>query len=179
MLKNDTSRPLDYWLLWIVAVAALALNLYLINTLLQVRAQAGLAAAQAADAVGQIRDARIEYTVNVDQVIPVDVTVPISRTITVPISNTIPISTVVTIPLEIPGFGTRNLTLPIRTELTLRLQQTIPVSLTVPINAEVPVQLTVPIAIDVADTAFGPQLSDGQAYLDSLAAELGAPTEVP
>lgn len=179
MIKSEHPRPLDYWLLWIVAIAALALNLYLINTLLQVRAQAGVAAAQAADAVGEIRNARIEYTVQIDQVIPVDVTVPISRTITIPISNTIPISTVVTIPLEIPGFGTRNLTLPIRAELPIRLQQTIPVSLTVPINAEVPVQLEVPIQIDIADTAFGPQLKDGEAYLDTLAAELSGPTPTP
>ena len=179
MLKSDSSRPLDYWLLWIVAVTALALNLYLINALLQVRAQAGLAAAQAAEAVGQIREASIAYTVQVDQVIPVDVTVPISRTITVPISNTIPISTVVTIPLEIPGFGTRNLTLPIRANLPIKLTQSIPSSLTVPINAEVPVQLEVPIQIDIADTAFGPQLAEGQAYLDAMAAELGAATPEP
>lgn len=179
MQNTGFQRPLDYWLLWIVAIAALALNLYLINTLLQVRAQAGLAASQAADAVGEIRNASIGYTVEIDQVIPVDVVVPISRTLTIPISNTIPISTVVTIPLAIPGFGTQNITLPIRTSLPIRLEQTIPVSLTVPINAEVPVQLEVPISIDIADTAFGPQLEEGEAYLDLLAAELGAPTETP
>lgn len=179
MQTSSNSRPLDYWLLWIVAIAALALNLYLINTLLQVRSQAGQAAAQAADAVGEIRNASIAYTVQVDQVIPVNVTVPISRTITVPISNTIPISTIVTIPLSIPGFGTQNITLPIRTSLPLRLEQTIPVSITVPINAEVPVRLQVPISIDIADTAFGPQLESGESYLNDIAVELGAPTETP
>ncbi|HRF50321.1 MAG TPA: hypothetical protein PLC98_22005 [Anaerolineales bacterium] len=174
MLKTDSPRPLDYWLLWLVAIAALALNLYLINTLLQVRAQAGVAAAQAAAAVGEIREAEINYTFEVNQVIPVNVSVPISRTITIPISNTVPISTIVSIPLEIPGFGTRTITLPIRAELPIRLQQTIPVSLTVPINAKVPVNLEVPISIAVVDTPFGPQLSEGEAVLNALAAELGA-----
>ena len=57
MQTSSNSRPLDYWLLWIVAIAALALNLYLINTLLQVRSQAGQAA-DARDVQGAGHDGR-------------------------------------------------------------------------------------------------------------------------
>jgi hypothetical protein len=176
---NTNPRPLDYWLLWIVAVAALVLNLYLIYTLLQVRAQAGSVAAQAAVAVGDLRDASFNYQVQVRDSVPVNVEVPISRTVTLPISATVPISTVVQVPVEIPVIGQRVLAVPIRTIIPIQLEQRIPISLTVPVNASIPVEIDIPIAIEIADTPLSGQLEQAQDYLNDAALQLGAPTQVP
>ncbi len=177
MITNP--RPLDYWLLWIVAVAALALNLYLIYTLLQVRAQAGSVAAQAAVAVGDLQDASFRYQIEVRDSVPVNVVVPISRTITLPISATVPISAVVQVPVEIPVIGQRVLAVPIRTIIPIQLEQRVPISLTVPVNALIPVEIDVPIAIEIADTPLSDQLERAQDYLNNAAVQLGAPTETP
>ena len=46
------SRPLDYWLLWLLVLGSLGLNLYLLQTLLDLRDRAG-------QAVGDVQPARV------------------------------------------------------------------------------------------------------------------------
>jgi len=67
----SNSRPLDYWLLWLVALLSLAVNVWLIRTLLIVRRQAGGAADRAAQAIGALRNSSIDYTVSVALEVPI------------------------------------------------------------------------------------------------------------
>jgi hypothetical protein len=169
------SRPLDYWLLWLVALASLAANLWLITTLLGVRRQAGQGALTAARAVGDLRQSSIDYQVHVQQFVPIVLSVPISQTVKVPINTTLAIDTEATIPLETP-IGTFPITIPIRAAVPVALQPEVPLRLTVPVSTTVPVELDVPIHLAIADTALGESLGRAQQSLTSLASQLGAST---
>src|SRR6266851_2999867 len=125
-------RPVDYYLLWAVALVSLGLNLYLINMLSQARHQLAQAASQAALAVGDLRGVAFDYMVPisqtlavhqalairqalpVDQTLPVSFTVAFQQTFSVPISVTLPIDTQVTVSLNTP-IGNFPITVPVKT----------------------------------------------------------------
>jgi len=173
------TRSLDYWLLWVVALTSLAINVWLVSTLLGVRRQAGQAAVLAAQAVGDLRQSSIEYSVHIEKALPISLTIPISQTIRVPISTTLPIDTQAVIPLKTP-FGTFPITIPIQANVPVDLRPEVPIRLSVPISTTVPVVLDVPIHVVIADTELGESLSETQASLEALAAEWGAlPTPSP
>jgi hypothetical protein len=164
-------RPLDYWLLWFVALSSLAINVFLIRTLLGVRTQVGDAASRAAVAIGDLRESAIDYTVTVEKSIPVQLSIPVSTTVIVPINATIPIDTQVTVPLQTP-FGEIPVTIPVQTTIPISLQTEVPVSTTVSIDTTIPVALEVPIHLALAETSFGEALQSAQDYLEKLATQL-------
>ena len=168
------SRPIDYWALWLVAVASLAVNVWLVVNLLGIRRQAGEAAALAAQAVGDLRQSSIDYQVHVAQLVPIVLSIPISQTVKVPINTLLPIDTQATIPLETP-IGTFPITIPIQATVPIDLQPEVPIRLTVPVSTSVPVELDVPIHVAIADTDLGESLARTQRSLESLAAQWGAP----
>ncbi|MGH2521825.1 MAG: hypothetical protein ACRDH2_04900 [Anaerolineales bacterium] len=170
----NNTRRYDYWALWAIALISLVLNLLLIRTLLDVRRQVGEGVAQAAQEVGKLRQASIDYTLHLEESLPVSLTIPFSATFSVPISVTLPISTNVNIPLDTP-FGTLPLNVPIRTTIPVNLQPRVPINLAVPISTTVPVVLEVPIQVALSDTAFGTSLAGAQSYLQKLSADLLAP----
>jgi hypothetical protein len=174
----NKSRPLDYWLLWLVALASLALNILLVVALLGARRQAGEGALAASHAVGSLRQSSIDYQVHVAQSVPVVLSIPISETVKVPINTTLPIDTQATIPLETP-IGTFPITIPIQAVVPVDLQTEVPIRLTVPVSTTVPVELDVPIHLAIADTELGEALAQAQASLESLAGELGADAAAP
>ncbi len=167
------SRPIDYWVLWIVALASLGVNLWLVAVLLGVRRQASEGAASAAQAVGDLRQSSIDYQVHVEQSLPVSLTVPLSQTVSVPISLTLPINTQATIPLKTP-IGTFPITIPIQAAVPVNLRPEVPIRLSVPISTTIPVALDVPIHVAIADTDLGEALARTQRSLESLAAQWGA-----
>lgn len=166
-------RSWDYWLLWGVALVSLGINLAMINTLLRVRQQAGEGAATAARVVSNLREAVITYTVDIDHVLPVSLTVPFSTTINVPLSTTLPIDTDVTIPLDTP-FGLIPINIPIRTTVPINFSTRFPVNVVVPISTTVPVKLDIPIKLELGKTGFGSSLQTLQTYLENLASQLRA-----
>jgi len=167
----SNSRPLDYWLLWLVALLSLAVNVWLIRTLLIVRRQAGGAADRAAQAIGALRNSSIDYTVSVEQDVPVSLILQVNTTVHVPIHTQLPINTQVTVPLETP-LGQIPLAFPVQTIVPVNLDPEVPINATVPVSTIVPVALEVPIHLALSDTAFGQSLSDAQGYLERLAVEL-------
>jgi hypothetical protein len=164
-------RSWDYWLLWVVAILSLGLNLWMINMFLNVRRQAGDGAATAARVVSNLRESVITYTVNIEQALPVSLTVPFSTTINVPLSTTLPIDTDVTIPLDTP-FGLIPINIPIRTTVPINFSTKFPVNVVVPISTTVPVKLDVPIQLELGKTDFGSSLQSLQTYLESIASQL-------
>ncbi len=168
------SRPIDYWALWVVALASVAINIWLVTLLLGIRRQVGEGAASAAQAIGDLRRSSIDYQVHIEQSLPVSFTVPLSQTVSVPISTTFPINTEATIPLRTP-IGTFPITIPIQAVVPVNLRPEVPLRLSVPISATVPVVLDVPIHVAIADTDLGDSLARTQRSLESLAAQWGAP----
>lgn len=170
-----TRFPFLYVLLWIIAVTSLLLNVFVIKTLLDVKQQAAVAFSDAAASLGTIKNGTIDYTVKIDEKIPVALDVPVKFTVEVPIKRTIPIDTIVDVPIEIPLVGTRTIQVPISTTIPVDLTVQIPVDQRIPVNGSVPVRFDVPIKLNIGDTAFGEGLGQFQAVLQQQAESLGAP----
>ena len=176
--NRSMRRPIDYYLLWIVALVSLGLNLYLINMLMQAKLQVAQAASSAAAAVGQLRGSAIDYSVPISQTLPVSFTVSYRQTFSVPISVTLPIDTVVTVALNTP-FGTFPINVPVKTTVPINLNPQVPLSLSVPVRVTVPISFTVPIHLALADTPLGDSLNSAADYLNNVAAGLNGASPTP
>jgi hypothetical protein len=171
-------RPIDYFVLWGVALLSLGINLYLVNALLEARRQAAQAALTAAAAVEQLRASAIDYNVAIQQTLPVSLTVSYRQTLSVPISTTLPVNTNVSVPLNTP-IGNFPINFPVNATIPVSLNPQIPLSLAVPISTTVPVSLAVPIHIALGDTGFGPALTNAEQYLNNLATSLAGAQATP
>ncbi len=171
-MKSLTPRPLDYYLLWAVALVSLGLNLYLVNVLLQARRQVGQAAGVAAAAIGSLADSAIDYPVEFHQAVPISLTVEYRQTLVIPISVTLPISTEVTVPLRTP-LGDFPITVPVVTTIPVRLSPAVPLSVSLPVSTTVPIDVAIPIHLELKTTALGASLTSAQVYLQDLAENLG------
>jgi len=167
-------RPVDYYVLWVVAIVSLGLNLYVINVLVQARKQVAQAATSAASAVGQLSGAAIDYAVPISQTLPVSFTVAYKQTFTVPISVTLPIDTQVQVTLNTP-IGDFPINVPVKTTVPVNLNPQVPLSLSVPVSVSVPISFTVPIHLALKDTTLGSSLNGAQDYLNGLATGFGGP----
>jgi hypothetical protein len=150
------------FLLFLLGILSLALSVYSIWQLLIFREQA-LALQQRIQDLQQVAletvshtimeldtfdQATIQYTVQINDQIPVQAVVPFQENLQVPIQATIPISEEIstTVALEISQLG---LSIPL--DITLPLALDVPVDLIVPFNIDrqVPVSTTVPIRLEV------------------------------
>jgi hypothetical protein len=173
-------RPVDYYLLWVVAIVSLALNLYVINVLMQARKQVAQAASTAATAVSQLSGAAIDTSVPISQTLPVSFTVAYRQTFTVPISVTLPIDTQVQVTLNTP-IGDFPITVPVKTTVPINLNPQVPLSLAVPVSVSVPISFTVPIHLALSDTTLGTSLNGAVDYLNTVSSSFGGagPTPTP
>jgi hypothetical protein len=111
--------------------------------------------------VAAARDQQIRYDIPINQTIPIDVDIPIKRTLMIPIQTEVRIQQQINVPVDTGIAGTISIPIPIDT--------TVPVSTTVPIDFDqsvaisttVPLQITVPVQIDLG----APQISG---YLDKM-----------
>lgn len=111
--------------------------------------------------IAAARNQQIRYDIPIDQAIPIDIDVPIKRTLTIPIQTEVRIQQQITVPVDTLIAGTIEIPIPIDT--------TVPISTTVPIDFDqsinisttVPLQMTVPVQIDLNS----PQIAS---YLDKL-----------
>ncbi len=168
------ARTLDYYLLWLVALVSLILNVVIIRALLDARLQVGQAAGQAAQAVGQARASAIDYQVEINENLPISMTLHYEDTILVPISTTLPIDTNISVPLETP-FGAIPLNFPVKTTIPVRIRPEVPLSVALPVSVTIPVNVVVPIHVELADTPLGASLHEAEQYLLDVAAQLGNP----
>jgi hypothetical protein len=171
-------RPVDYYVLWLVALVSLGLNLYVINALMQAKLQVAQAAGTAAAAVEQLRSTAIDYAVPMHDSLPVSFTVAYRQTFTVPISVTLPIDTLVTVRLDTP-IGSFPINVPVKTNVPINLNPQVPLSLSVPVSVSIPISLTVPIHLALSDPPFGNSLTNAANYLNGIAAGLGGPAPTP
>ena len=173
-MTEPAKRSWGYILLWVIAVTSLTLNVFIVSALLAARQQAGEAFLSAAGMVGDLKASRFDYTVNVDEELPVEANVPIDFTAQVPISETVPISTTVNVPIQFPLIGTRIISVPISTRVPISLTVEVPIKQTIPIAATIPVQFEAPISIELADTPLAQSLDEVELILLGLADGLGA-----
>ncbi len=148
-----------YQLLWVVAGVSLALNLTLIGTLLVLRNRAGQALAATTTVLNEVDFDAYDFTVSIDETlpietsvefdetfivpidttIPIDTSIPFEETVVVPINTVIPVNTTVSIPVSIPFAGTVNIIdLPITTQIPVNLNVEVPISKEFPFNWRYP-----------------------------------------
>jgi len=171
-------RP-DYILLWVIALASLALNLIMLNQLLTLRRASGQAIADAIAVISQIESQTFTTHITVDDQIEINTSIPVNETIPINIKQTLPIDTVVTVPVQAGLLGTLNLTVPIKADVPIEIQQEVTINQPFEIKTTVPVHLEVPVTIRVADTELAATLADIKARLLALAGTLDAATTTP
>lgn len=170
-------RPLDYWLLWLVALGSLAVNVWVINTLLSARRLAAESVAQVASLLNDVQTQAIVYDVHIEQNVPFSTTVEFSDTFTVPINTIIPVRTTVYVPVTIPIIGVlATLPVPIDTTVPVNLTVEVPIEKKIPVEGNSPISFDVPVNIAISATPFGAALGEAHDWLVELAAKLGAKT---
>jgi hypothetical protein len=174
-VRVKMGRPFDYWLLWLVALGSIALNVWLINTLLTIQRQvtdARLQMAQglieAANGVATLELGTVDYTIEVNEELPLDIAVPISDTLTVPISHTINVNSAAVVNLPLIG----RQSIPFSVRVPVDLEVSIPISRTYTVSDTIPIDFDVPISISLDETPLGSLKGDIQSYLLELADEL-------
>jgi hypothetical protein len=120
---------------------------------------------QLAAGVEAAKAEQIRYDVAIDQQVPIDLDVPIKRSLTVPIRTEVRIQQQINVPIDTGVAGQIEIPIPIDT--TVPVSTTVPIDFdqTVGISTTVPLRLNVPIQVDLG----APQLSG---YLDRLHAAL-------
>ena len=169
-LNNPEQNGLvwHYQLLWVVAGVSLFLNLTLIGSLLVLRNRVGQALAATITVLDKVDLDAVDFTVSIDETlpietsvefdetfivpidttIPIDTSIPFEETVVVPINTVIPVNTTVSVPISIPFAGTVNIIdIPISTQIPVNLTVEVPISKEVPIQLEIPVNLEVEIPI--------------------------------
>jgi hypothetical protein len=172
MMPNDPStqpelpaarrgpRPLDVILLVMLAVSLL-IHALTLTQLLRVRGTLRDQIEQLAASVAATKGETLRYSLPIDQQVPIDVDIPIQRSMTVPIQTEVRIQQNINVPVDTGVAGT--IVIPIPIDVTVPVSTTVPIEFdqTVNISTTVPLQLDVPIAIDLGTPQFA-------GYLDRL-----------
>ena len=161
--------------LTVLTLLSLTLNGLVIVGLLRARQIVLDTVTEARAIVAGIGDDTFSYTFEVDQDVPIVVSIPFNEEVTVPIRTTFPISTVVVIPINAGPLGTFDIDVPIRTVIPIDLDVAVPVSRTVDIVATVPLNVDVPIEIPIADTPLVGYLEELDAALAQVEVRLRQP----
>ncbi len=132
-----------------VAISIL-LNVVLIVGLLRTREGLRSALTVAGHAVSLSTSEPFAVVVSVDQMIPVQTTVPIEQSFAVPLELDYPLSTVVNTYIDIPLLGRQDIAvpvemvIPISTTLEIPIQMAIPISVTYHLQTEIPIEVQLP-----------------------------------
>ncbi len=177
------ARSWHYRALWVIAIISLVFNILLVIGLFSARATARQQVTEAADSLGDIQFESFDLPINVNETLPISLTVPFSDTFVVPVSQTVPISlsvlfednlevpiqevipinTVVNVPVTIPPLGQLvNLPIPIVTNIPIDLMVEVPISREIPIDTSIPVvfEVEAPVNTDVPIQAEVPVVLD-------------------
>lgn len=146
------SRPSAPAALWALALVSLLLNLALGALIVFVVVWARQFAADTADALIAVGDQDINYTLRLNQTVPVRADVPFAQSVVVPINQTINVNTVVTVSRELPVIGVIDLDVPIRASIPVNFEVPITIDQTFPISADVPLNMEIPLSIRVNET---------------------------
>lgn len=160
-------RSWHYILLWLIAIISLTLNILLLAGLYNFRLQAQREVANVTEILDTVEIENFDLPVEVDETLPIDITVPFSDTFTVaidetvPISMTIPINEQLSFPIEETVNVNRDVTvsivilgqpipvdIPIRTSIPIQLDVDVPIAMEVPVDTEIPITLDLEVPVD-------------------------------
>ena len=151
--------PLEIVLVVLLGVSLLV-HALTVAQLLRVRGTLRSELAQAADRVAEAKTQQVSYDLPIDQQLPINIDVPIKRSMDVPINTEIRIKQNVTLPID-TVLGKFDLPIPI--DATVPISTSVPIAFdqTVNISTTVPIRLAVPVRLDLGSDQLAP-------YLDQL-----------
>ena len=119
----------------------------------------------------------IEFTVPIDESIPIETEFAFMRTITVPVQTVLPIDESVDTTITVQGpLGVEiplDVTVPVILDLPIDITFPLTVDETIPISTSIPVQLEVPISVDVSDSELATLADSLRKGLTALEEALG------
>lgn len=164
--RSSVARSWHYRLLWLVALASLALNLALFAGIYAFRQRAQEEVRNASRLLDTVEMEDFQLPIQVDESLPISLTVPFSDTFQTPISATVPISAAIpftdnikvpvntVIPINtqvqvpVPVIGNVVVPIPIVTSIPVSLTVDVPISRTIPIQLDIPVNLDVEVPVE-------------------------------
>lgn len=152
VLANRWVRPLDKILVGLL-ILSLLMHVLTFVGLFGMRNLLISQITQLADGVQQAKATTVRYNFPIDQQLPINISVPIERSIQVPIRTDVRINQTITIPIN-TSFGSTSLPVPI--DATIPISTTVPIEIKQnwPISATVPIQLQVPLELDMGSPEF-------------------------
>jgi hypothetical protein len=156
-------RPFEAVMIALLAISLL-IHALTVARLLSVRSTLRAEVERLADTVQATKQQRVRYDLPIDQQLPINIDVPIKRSLNVPINTEVQIKQDVTLPVD-TGFGVVNIPIPI--DAKIPINTTVPISFdqTINISTTVPIKLDVPIQVDMGSNQI-------VGYLDRLYAAL-------
>jgi len=149
-------RPLEIVLVLLLGVSLLV-HALTVAQLLRVRSTLRNELEQAADRVAQAKTQQVSYDLPIDQQLPINIDVPIKRSMDVPINTEVRIKQDITLPID-TALGKFDLPIPI--DATIPINTTVPIAFdqTVNISTTVPIRLAVPVRVDLGSKQVAPFL---------------------
>jgi hypothetical protein len=128
---------------------SLLLNLLILNSLSRIKTTAFETMVSAREGLEQITAEPVIVEVQVDQILPLDLVVPIDETISFPLKLEYPINTVIDTTINLPLLGPQQVAVPIRGVIPIDTMVTIPVKLNLPVSTEYHLQALIPVKISL------------------------------
>lgn len=149
-------RPIEAVLLGLLA-ASLLLHALTITRLFAVRNTLRDQIDELASSVEQAKQSQITYRLPIDQQLPINLDVPIQRSLSVPIKTSVRIQQTINLPIE-TALGSFNVPVPI--DATVPIDTSVPIDFdqTITISATVPIKLDLPIQVDLGASQVAPLL---------------------
>ena len=138
-------RPFEVVMVVLLAISLLVHALTL-SRLFSVRNTLRDEVEQLAGTVQRLKSDKVRYDLPIDQQLPINIDVPIKRSLEVPINTEVRIKQDITLPVD-TGFGQVDIpipidaTVPVSTSVPIQFDQTVNISTTVPIKLNVPIQI--------------------------------------
>jgi hypothetical protein len=136
-------------------VLSLLLNSIVIISLSNVRSGALDTVVSAREGLDRFSADSIRMEVQVDQVLPLDIVVPINETISFPLAFNYELDTVVNTTISIPLIGPQQVAVPIRGTIPVNTVVEIPVRLNLPISTDYHLQALLPVEISLSPETIG------------------------
>ena len=136
-----------------LVICSLALNLVLLYLLSKARSGLDNTIEVVRNTLGVMSQEPFQITVEVDQDLPINASIPINQTVTVPINIDYPLSTVINTSINLPILGRQDVSFPIETVIPVHMDfdvpihETVHISMTYPLNIELPVEVDIPFEV--------------------------------
>ncbi len=155
----------------LLVLTSLALNIYLVRTLLTVGQAIESARTTVRETLVSFAGEPVVVPIAVDEVIPIQTTLNFSDTLVVPFQLDYTLDTVVSTSINIPLLGRQSVSVPVYAVIPISETLAVPIHMDVPISVTYPLKVEFPVAVKIPAELT----EDIVESLDALDFDLGLP----